>query len=123
MGETWRFGKGRRGDVALLARVGAAVGYEVIGIAPLMLGDEVVSSTLVRAAVEQGDLARAKTLLGRDYSVLGSIVRGRQLARQLGWPTANVEVQNELLPPTGVYAVQALIAGEWRAAVAKKRSC
>ena len=118
VGETWRFGKGRAGDVAMLTRIGAELGFTAVGISPIKLGDDVVSSTLVRAAVDAGDFARAKALLGRDYSVLGHVIAGRKRARQLGWPTANVDVQGTLLPPTGVYCVEACIAGQWKRGVA-----
>ena len=118
VGETWRFGKGRAGDVAMLTRLGAELGFSALGVTPFMLGDDVVSSTLVRAAVDHGDLDRAQSLLGRDYSVLGKVIAGRKLARQLGWPTANVEVQGTLLPPNGVYVVEAFVHGHWQRAVA-----
>lgn len=114
VGESWRFGKGRRGDVALIQ----ACGVEAFGIPSVTHGDRVVSSTLVRQAVERGDLAEAKALLGRDYSVLGRVIEGRKLARTLGFPTANLDVQNEQLPPAGVYAVRASLDGTWHNAVA-----
>jgi len=114
VGESWKFGKGRRGDVALIR----SCGVEAFGVASVMHGDRVVSSTLVRQAVERGDLAEGKALLGRDYSVLGRVIEGRKLARTLGFPTANLDVQNEQLPPAGVYAVQALLGDGWHDAVA-----
>lgn len=114
VGEAWRFGKGRRGDVALIQSQGVAA----FGVPSVMHGDKVVSSTLVRQAVERGDLLEAKALLGRDYSVLGRVIEGNKLARTLGFPTANLDVQNEQLPPAGVYAVRAMIDGEWHASVA-----
>lgn len=114
VGESWRFGKGRRGDVALIR----SCGVEAFGVPSVMHGDRVVSSTLVRQAVEAGDLQDARALLGRDYSVLGRVVEGRKLARTLGFPTANLDVQNEQLPPAGVYAVRAQLDGTWHDAVA-----
>ena len=114
VGEAWRFGKGRRGDVALIR----SLGVDAFGVPSVMRGEKVVSSTLVRQAVERGDLAAAKDLLGRDYSVLGRVIEGRKLARTLGFPTANLDVQNEQLPPAGVYAVRASIDGSWCDAVA-----
>ncbi|OYW29598.1 MAG: bifunctional riboflavin kinase/FMN adenylyltransferase, partial [Chthoniobacter sp. 12-60-6] len=65
-----------------------------------------------------GDFATAASLLGRDYSVFGTVVEGKKLGRQLGFPTANVEVENEQLPPLGVYAVEARIDTQWLPAVA-----
>ncbi|MDP1590158.1 MAG: riboflavin kinase, partial [Prosthecobacter sp.] len=65
-----------------------------------------------------GDFVKAARFLGREHSVFGMVVEGRHLGRQLSFPTANVAVENEQLPPLGVYAVQARIADEWRPAVA-----
>ena len=71
---------------------------------------QTVSSTLIRQAVEAGDLAQAARFLGREFTILGTVVAGRQLGRQLGFPTANLAAHNEQFPPNGVYAVEA----EWR---------
>ena len=114
VGESWKFGKGRRGDVAMIR----SVGVDAFGVPSVMHEDKVVSSTLVRQAVERGDLPGAKALLGRDYTVLGRVIQDRQLARQLGFPTANLDVQNEQLPPVGVYAVDALLDDVWLPGVA-----
>ena len=118
VGETWRFGAKRAGDITLLQKLGAALNFEAFGVKPVMSGDKVISSTLCRQAVESGDFATAKELLGRDYSVLGTVIEGRKLARQLGFPTANLDVHNEQLPPTGVYAVRALVGETWHHGVA-----
>lgn len=114
VGETWKFGKGRRGDVALIR----SLGVDAIGVPPVTHEGKIVSSTLVRQSVERGDLLNAKALLGRDYTVLGRVIQDRQLARQLGFPTANLDVQNEQLPPAGVYAVDALLNDTWLPGVA-----
>jgi len=114
VGESWKFGKGRRGDVAMIR----SVGVDAFGVPSVMHEDKVVSSTLVRQAVERGDLPGAKALLGRDYTVLGRVIQDRQLARQLGFPTANLDVQNEQLPPVGVYVVEALLDDVWLPGVA-----
>ena len=68
------------------------------------------SSTRIREAVAAGDFGIAEQLLGRPYTVLGTVIEGRHIGRELGFPTANLSVHNEQLPPTGVYAVQA----DWR---------
>lgn len=116
VGEEWKFGQGRKGDVDLIQSRGVAA----FGVPSVKLHGKVVSSTLVRQAVERGDLLDAKALLGRDYSVLGRVIEGRKLARTLGFPTANLDVQNEQLPPAGVYAVRAALdaEGPWHNAVA-----
>ena len=118
VGETWRFGARRAGDITLLKRLGVQLGFEAFGVKPLALEDKVISSTLIRQAVERGDFATARDLLGRDYTVLGTVIEGRKLARQLGFPTANLDVYNEQLPPAGVYAVRALIGEAWHDGVA-----
>jgi len=111
VGQDWRFGKGRTGDVELLTNVGRRAGFRVHALAPVMAGGEPVSSTRVRLAIESGDFGGAALLLGRDYSILGEVIRGRQLGRRLGFPTANLALEAEQLPPVGVYAVRAVLDG------------
>lgn len=112
VGYNWGFGKGRSGNVETLTALGKTLGFAAHGVAPVIVGDEPVSSTRVRLAVERGDFPAAARLLGRDYSVHGTIVQGRQLARKLGFPTANLSLEAEQLPPIGVYAVKATVAGK-----------
>jgi riboflavin kinase/FMN adenylyltransferase len=107
VGHEWSFGRNRAGNLALLKRMGDALGFEEIGVPAVRVNGEIVSSTLIRAAVEMGDLTRAALFLGRDYSILGTVVRGDGLGRQLGFPTANLSAHNEQFPPNGVYAVEA----------------
>jgi riboflavin kinase/FMN adenylyltransferase len=118
VGYTWQFGHKREGDIHLLMEMGQAHGFAVYGVPPLKIGGAVVSSTLIREAITQGDFPQAAALLGREYAVLGTVVEGRKLGRQLGFPTANVEVENEQLPPLGVYAVEARFGTQWLPAVA-----
>ncbi|TDU70768.1 riboflavin kinase/FMN adenylyltransferase [Prosthecobacter fusiformis] len=113
VGYTWSFGKNRSGNIHSLMDLGQRHDFAVYGVPPIRLEGEVVSSTLIRDAVTSGNLTRAASLLGRPYSLLGTVVSGRQLARQLGFPTANVQPEAEVLPPYGVYAVQANLGGEW----------
>ena len=109
-GEDWRFGRGAEGDLPLLAARGIAV-----HATPLTeWKGERVSSTRVRTAVAAGDMAAAAAMLGRPYALEGTVVRGRQEGRALGFPTINVRVENELLPPPGIYAGRALVRGAWR---------
>ncbi len=107
VGRRWSFGKGRKGNIELLKSLGGLHGFNAIGIEEVTQNDEPVSSTRVRQAIASGDFARAETLLGRPYTVLGNVVEGRRLGRTLGFPTANLRVFNEQLPPSGVYAVRA----------------
>ena len=118
VGYTWSFGHGREGNIHLLMEMGQEHGFAVYGVPPLKIDAQVVSSTLIREAVSQGDFSKAALLLGRDYSVFGTVIEGQRLGRQLGFPTANVDVENEQLPPLGVYAVEARIDTQWLPAVA-----
>ena len=118
VGYTWQFGHQREGNIHLLMEMGQEHDFAVYGVPPLKIAGAVVSSTLIREAIAKGDFATAATLLGRDYSVYGTVVEGQKLGRQLGFPTANVDVENEQLPPLGVYAVAARIDAQWLPAVA-----
>lgn len=118
VGYTWSFGHARTGNIHLLMDMGEKHDFAVYGVPPLKVGGTVVSSTLIREAIARGDFTAAATLLGRDYTVFGTVVEGRKLGRQLGFPTANVDVENEQLPPLGVYAVEARIDTQWLRGVA-----
>lgn len=118
VGYTWQFGHRREGDIHLLMELGQQHGFAVYGVPAVKIDDEVVSSTLIREAITQGNFDRAARFLGRAYSVFGPVIEGRRLGRQLGFPTANVDVENEQLPPLGVYAVQARVGSDWLPAVA-----
>lgn len=111
VGEGWRFGHQRRGDVALLKQAGGSLGFTAQGIAPVLHEGEPVSSTRVRKAVEAGDFTLAAALLGRPWGLMGTVIQGRQLGRRLGFPTANLDIAGLQMPPPGVYAVQAFHAG------------
>jgi riboflavin kinase/FMN adenylyltransferase len=112
LGEDCRFGRNREGDVAACRRFGADMGYEVHVVAPVAVSGERVSSTAIRQAILAGDLARAAALLGRPFSLYGTVVHGDGRGRSLGYPTANVDPHNETIPPDGVYAAWAYIAEE-----------
>jgi riboflavin kinase/FMN adenylyltransferase len=111
IGDDFRFGKNRSGDFAMLQRLAGELHYEVRSVAKCQLGDERVSSTLVRQYLQQGDCGRVAELLGRPFSMSGAVVQGRQLGRQLGVPTANVQLQVAAVPMTGVFAVEVLLDG------------
>jgi riboflavin kinase/FMN adenylyltransferase len=106
VGHEWSFGKGRAGNLALLDRLGEELGFAEVGVAPVTIDGQIVSSTLIRAAVESGDLATAERFLGRPYTILGTVVQGAHIGTQLGFPTANLAAHNEQFPPNGVYAVE-----------------
>ena len=111
VGEGWKFGRARRGDVNLLRAIGAEAGFETTEVGQVSVGGLIVSSTRIRQAVETGDLATAEILLGRKYSVLGTVKKGDGLGAKLGFPTANLAAHNEQFPPDGVYATNVLIEG------------
>jgi riboflavin kinase / FMN adenylyltransferase len=103
LGAGFRFGAGREGDVDFLAVAGGRLGFGVVGVAPVMVGDEAVTSTRVRRDVARGHVEEANRLLGRPYFVDGRVAVGKRMGRRLGFPTINIEVDNELLPAHGVY--------------------
>ena len=112
VGHQWSFGKGRAGNLEMLARLGSTLGFEEVGVPAVEVDGRIVSSTLIRQAVEAGDLADAARLLGRDYTILGTVFEGRHLGRTIGFPTANLSAHNEQFPPDGVYAVEILRNGD-----------
>ncbi len=106
IGHDHGLGQGRSGDVETLRRLGAASGFPVKVVAPVALDKVPVSSTAVRRAIAQGQLAEAAGLLGRRYTVSAKVIRGERRGRTLGFPTANLAVSSaKMLPPDGVYAV------------------
>lgn len=111
-------GKDREGTPARFAELGREFGFEVATGAPFELDGEPISSTRIREAIASGELATARRYLGRFPGALGEVVHGDARGRTLGFPTANIAVQPGALPPTGVYAVEAVIDGEPFAAVA-----
>ena len=112
VGFNWSFGRKRAGNLDLLTRLGEQFGFAVVGLPSVVVEGETVSSTLSRLAVERGDLAQAARLLGREFTILGTVVEGKKLGRQLGFPTANLAAHNEQFPPNGVYAVEAVWRGK-----------
>jgi riboflavin kinase / FMN adenylyltransferase len=111
VGHEWAFGKNRRGNLELLKKLGAQFDFEVVGIPQVTVNGELVSSTTIRQAVQMGDLRKAGVMLGREYTILGTVVRGENLGKKLGFPTANLSAHNEQFPPNGVYFAQAMLNG------------
>jgi len=113
-GEDWSFGHRAAGDVAKLTRLGTMRDIDVTAVPAVGHNGERISSTRIRQAVRTGDLSAAGELLGRPFSLSGRVVRGEGIGTTIGFPTANLEPENELLPAHGVYAAQTEIAGERR---------
>jgi riboflavin kinase/FMN adenylyltransferase len=115
VGENFRFGVGRCGDTATLQAIGAGHGIQVHVLPMLWDGAERVSSSRIRRALAAGEIEESTRLLERPYRFTGRVVRGRGLGRELGWPTANLQVDGrKFLPAEGVYAASAWLAGAGR---------
>jgi riboflavin kinase/FMN adenylyltransferase len=109
VGTRFRFGRDRTGDVHLMEALAPKYGFVAREIKSVKLGDEMISSTAIRRHVQGGELDRAAAMLGRSFSILGTVEPGDQRGRQLGFPTANLDPHDEVLPPDGVYAVRVIV--------------
>ena len=108
VGYDHRFGKGRNGNFELLQKFGAELGFEVEQIHEKIITDEIVSSTHIRNYILEHQIEKANALLGYPYLFEGFVVRGNQIGRTIGFPTANLHINNEekIIPSNGVYAVK-----------------
>lgn len=106
VGEDWRFGHNRGGDVNFLRNEADSRGFRLEAVPPVMFDGDRISSTRIRQAIHDGNLSEATRMLGRPYTVGGKVVRGDQLGRTLGFPTANIVTGDVLLPRDGVWAVR-----------------
>lgn len=112
VGDDFRFGKDRSGDIALFQRLGLEYGYEMHAVSALKQGRVVISSTRIRQLVGTGKLNEAAQLFGRSVSVSGVVVKGSKRGKGLGFPTANISYEADILPPQGVYAVRVLLGAK-----------
>jgi riboflavin kinase / FMN adenylyltransferase len=112
VGANFVFGHKRGGNVELLRKLGAELRFAVHGMAAVSLDGRAVSSTRIREAIRAGDLDRVSQMLGRAYSLTGTVVQGDGLGHQIGFPTANLDATGLALPPHGVYAVHAEAGGK-----------
>jgi riboflavin kinase/FMN adenylyltransferase len=106
VGEDFRFGKDASSGIQDLVRIARARSVKVDIVRHLKRGGKIISSTIIRKMVLKGRIDKASELLGRPFSILGTVVGGARLARKLGYPTANVNPHHEAMPPSGVYAVR-----------------
>lgn len=106
VGHDFRFARHRSGTIDDLRRAGAEHGFSVEELAPVLVAGERVSSTLVRAVLDSGDLAEAASLLGRPYRMSGRVIAGQQLGRKLGYPTANISPGRLRVAINGVFAAR-----------------
>jgi riboflavin kinase/FMN adenylyltransferase len=114
LGHDHHFGKNRSGNVDLLKQIGEKEAFTVTTVGPFYVDNEVVSSTKIRNALNNGSIIKANELLGRKYSFTGTVIGGDKRGRELGYPTANIKMSSheKLLPAIGVYAVNVLLGNE-----------
>lgn len=110
VGDNYRFGKGRRGNVMMLRSLGQSLGFNVVVVDEVMINGEIVSSTKIRRLLMKGEVEHAAHLLGRPYAITGIVIDGDKRGRQLGYPTANINPDHELIPDPGVYIAHVSIS-------------
>jgi len=118
VGYDFTFGRNRTGSPGMLRRIGNELGFEVDIVPPLLRGGSIVSSSRIRELLLSGRVREAEELLCRPYAVSGRVIPGAARGRKLGFPTANVEFVQELLPLPGVYLIDAVVGGVVRRGVA-----
>jgi len=112
VGENFRFGHKQAGDVKFLREIGMRRGFDVIVHDPVVLDQEIVSSTRIRKLIAEGDVTRAARLLGRAFALTGEVVPGTGMGRKFTFPTLNLRAEQELLPAKGVYVTRTVLDGE-----------
>lgn len=111
VGENFRFGKKRRGDVAMLIEAASRLGVSVFSVERIRENGDPISSTRIRKALSEGEIERVNALLGYRYTVQGIVESGRKLGRTLGFPTLNIRWEPALKPKFGVYCVRVRTVG------------
>ena len=117
LGRGFAFGHGREGNIELLRQVSERLGFRADEVPEVRLRGRRVSSSRIRELLQNGQVNLARRMLGRPYGVEGRVVRGDQRGAQLGFPTANLQPQNRVIPRGGVYVTASLIDGQWRRSV------
>jgi len=112
VGPDFMFGKNRSGNADLLEKLGEIYGYDTKVLQPKVIGDEIISSSLIRKYISLGNIQRVNELLGYRYFIRGVVIEGEKRGRKIGFPTTNIKSSWELLPKTGVYATYATIRDE-----------
>lgn len=105
VGDAFQFGRGRRGSMRLLERLGPRYDMRIVPVPAIKRSGAVVSSSRIRRLIQEGKLSKARMLLGRNPTLYGTVVRGAGRGHRLGIPTANVKLSSQVIPPQGVYAV------------------
>ncbi len=106
IGYNYHFGKGQKGDAQTLKATGKLFDFKVEVVEPLKVDQTIVSSSKIRNLIQSGEVEEASKLLGRDYPIVGKVVEGAKRGQTLGFPTANLDISDELYPKAGVYAVE-----------------
>jgi phosphoribosyl 1,2-cyclic phosphate phosphodiesterase len=114
VGENFKFGHKQAGDVKLLSELGAKHGFAVVIVPPVVYRGEIVSSTIIRREVAEGDVSHAARLLGRPFALTGEVVSGTGTGSRFTFPTLNLAAEQELLPARGVYVTRTCLDGEAR---------
>jgi len=117
LGRGFAFGRGREGNIELLRAVSGRLGFRADEVAEVSLRGRRISSSRIREMLAAGRVNLARRMLGRPYGVEGRVVRGDERGRTLGFPTANLQPQNRVIPQAGVYVTATLIEGVWRQSV------
>jgi riboflavin kinase/FMN adenylyltransferase len=113
VGYDYTFGNNREGNINLLKEMGQEFNFKVHQVGPIYVGKSLVSSTSIRNLIMEGKVSEARQLLGRDYQIRGEVIKGRNRGGALlGYPTANVRVEDELIPKEGVYVVTVEVGGK-----------
>lgn len=123
LGFNCSFGKNRRGNASMVCDFAGKYGFEVITCDPVEFEGEITSSTTIRKEIIQGNLQKAKGMLGRRVSVFGMVVKGSGRGKGLGFPTANLNLHHEIKPPSGVYATKAYLDGREYNAITNIGNC
>ena len=123
LGFNCSFGKDRRGNASMVRDYAEKYGFEVVTCDPLEFEGEITSSTAIRKKIIQGDLQKAKGMLGRRVSVFGTVIKGVGRGMELGFPTANLNLHHEIKPPSGVYATKVFLEGREYNAITNVGTC
>lgn len=117
LGKGFAFGKGRAGNIDLLRKISAELGFFADEVSEVQLHGARISSSKIRELLAEGRVNPARRMLGRPYGVEGKIIRGDRRGHTIGFPTANLQPQNRVIPRTGVYVTATLIGDTWRRSI------
>jgi len=117
LGKGFAFGHQRRGNIELLQQLSRQFGFHAAEVPEVRLKGHRISSTMIRLLLKAGRVNVARRMLGRPYGIEGTVIRGHGIGKQLLYPTANLDLQNRVLPTDGVYVTLALVDGVWRRSV------